>query len=88
MVMKVGVAQLKAHLSEHLRRVQDGETIVVTDRERPVAKIVPYAQETSGIVIRKPQGKKRLQDIELPEPVDLGGLDPVEILLELRKDRF
>ena len=86
--MKVGVADLKAHLSAHLRRVQDGDTLVVTHRQTPVAKIVPIEGEASGIVIRKARSKQRLQDVELPAPVDLGRLDPVEILLELRKDRF
>lgn len=33
--------ELKASLSRYLRRVRAGETIVVTDRGRPVARIVP-----------------------------------------------
>ena len=39
---KVGIADLKAHLSEHLRRVRGGRTITVLDRDTPVAQIVPY----------------------------------------------
>ena len=35
------VAQLKATLSEQLARVKAGEEIVVTERGRPIAKIVP-----------------------------------------------
>ena len=38
---EVGVRELKASLSRYLRRVREGETIVVTDRGRPVARIVP-----------------------------------------------
>ncbi len=38
---EVGVRELKASLSRYLRRVRAGETIVVTDRGRPVARIVP-----------------------------------------------
>ena len=37
----VGVRELKASLSEHLRRVASGESIVVTDRGRAVARLVP-----------------------------------------------
>lgn len=48
--MDVGVRELKAHLSEHLARVADGETVVVTDRGRPVARIVPF--DTGGVVGR------------------------------------
>ncbi len=39
------VSSLKAHLSENLKRVAGGETVVVTDRRVPVAKIIPYEVE-------------------------------------------
>lgn len=38
---RVGVRELKASLSRYLARVREGETIEVTDRGRPVARIVP-----------------------------------------------
>ncbi len=38
---RVGVRELKASLSAHLRRVSAGESIVVTDRGRPVARLLP-----------------------------------------------
>jgi prevent-host-death family protein len=41
MSVGVGVRELKAHLSAHLARVKSGQTIVVTERGRPVAKLVP-----------------------------------------------
>ncbi len=37
----VPVADLKARLSEHLRRVKAGHEVVITDRGTPVARIVP-----------------------------------------------
>jgi prevent-host-death family protein len=37
----VGVRELKNRLSRYLKRVQDGEEIVVTERGRSVARIVP-----------------------------------------------
>ena len=37
----VGVAQLRQNLSEYLRRVERGERLVVTDRNRPVAELGP-----------------------------------------------
>lgn len=40
-MIEVGVRELKNSLSRYLRRVREGETIVVTDRGRPVARIVP-----------------------------------------------
>ena len=48
--MEVGIRELKAKLSEHLQRVDEGETIIVTDRGRPVARLVPY--DTSSAVER------------------------------------
>ena len=39
--MTVGVAELKARLSRHLKRGQAGREILVTHRGQPVAKIVP-----------------------------------------------
>ena len=40
----IGIRQLKAELSQHLRRVEAGETIQVTDRGRVIATINPVAQ--------------------------------------------
>jgi len=39
--MNVGVRELKQQLSSYLRLVADGERIVVTDRGRPAAMLVP-----------------------------------------------
>lgn len=39
--MDVGVRELKQHLSEFLDRAASGERIMVTDRGRPKALIVP-----------------------------------------------
>ncbi len=39
--MQVGIRELKNGLSQYLRRVQQGESLVVTERGRPVAHIVP-----------------------------------------------
>jgi len=37
----VGIRQLKDSLSEQLRRVRSGETVLITDRGREIARIVP-----------------------------------------------
>lgn len=39
--MTVGIRDLKARLSEHIERARLGENIVVTDRGKPVAMLVP-----------------------------------------------
>ena len=40
----VGVRDLKARLSEYLRRVKQGQTIVITDHGQPVGRILPVGQ--------------------------------------------
>jgi len=37
----VNIADLKAQLSAHIQRVRDGEEVLVCDRNKPVARIVP-----------------------------------------------
>ena len=37
------IANLRNHLTKYLREVRAGEAIVVRDRQRPIAKIVPLA---------------------------------------------
>ncbi|XSG85848.1 MAG: type II toxin-antitoxin system Phd/YefM family antitoxin [Methylohalobius sp. ZOD2] len=39
--METSVRELKAHLSEYLRRVAEGEEVTVTVRGKPVARLTP-----------------------------------------------
>jgi len=41
MKRSVGVAELRQNLSRYLRRVQRGERLLVTDRNRPIAELGP-----------------------------------------------
>jgi prevent-host-death family protein len=41
----VGVKQLKARLSEYLRLVRTGETVLVTDRDEVVAELRPARRQ-------------------------------------------
>lgn len=45
----VGVAQLRQNLSVYLRRVEKGERLVVTDRNRPVAELGPAPRSGSKL---------------------------------------
>jgi len=40
---RIGIRELKSTLSECVREVKSGRTIVVTDHGRPVARIIPEA---------------------------------------------
>lgn len=43
--MEVGIRDLRDHLSRHLEFVQSGEEVVVTDRGRAIARILPMSGE-------------------------------------------
>ncbi len=89
MVMKpktVRVAELKARLSEYLREVRRGHTLTVLDRETPIARIVPYETGVASLTIRRPPpGSPPPHQIQLPPPLDVGGVDVVALLLEERQ---
>lgn len=57
-MLNVGVAELKAHLSEYLERVQAGEEVIVADRGRPVARLVPPPAYEEG------DEERRLLDLQ------------------------
>ena len=41
---ETGIRDLRDHLSRYLERVQAGEELTVTDRGRPVARLVPVGE--------------------------------------------
>lgn len=42
----MGIAELKALLSETLARVKAGEEVIVTEHSRPIARLVPLSATT------------------------------------------
>lgn len=71
----IGIRELRDGLSKHIATVAAGATITVTDRGRPVARIVPVDQPTAlerliaeGVV--QPPKKRRGP---LPEPLPTAG---------------
>lgn len=56
MAMKrVKIAELKDQLSRHLREVEAGAEVEVTDRNRPIARIVPVGRPGGSLVVRPPR---------------------------------
>ena len=83
MVMKgVGIADLKARLSEHLKAVRKGGTITVLDRNTPVAQIVPFI--TEPIEVRR--ATRRVKQLRLP-PAPSKPTDSLAVLLDDRRRR-
>lgn len=87
-----GVAELKAHLSQYLDRVRAGEEVLVTDRGRPVARLVPAIPtmddhladlERRGLVRR---GTGTLPDGFFDEPLPESSRSLTEALIEERRE--
>lgn len=86
MAMKqVGVAELKNNLSRHLREVEGGLVIEITDHERPVAHLVPV-EPKSRLFLRLPlRPFSEIRD-KVYEPANLP-ISSLELLLEDRRKR-
>jgi len=72
-MIKVRIADLKAHLSQHLRRVRSGRTVTVLDRDTPVAKIVPY-DAREPLAVRRATRKPSELRLPTPPPVETESL--------------
>jgi antitoxin (DNA-binding transcriptional repressor) of toxin-antitoxin stability system len=79
----VGIAELEARLSEHLKWVRKGRTLTVLDRGTLVARIVPYATDT--VDVRR--ATRRLRDLALPPP-PATPTDSLAVLLDDRRRRL
>ena len=72
----VTISTLKAQLSAHLKLVQSGEEVLVRDRNKPIARIIPFVTEdyteqqqrliAKGILV-PPKTPYRATDV-LPKP--------------------
>jgi prevent-host-death family protein len=72
----VGVGELRQNLCRYLRRVEQGERLVVTDRNRPVAELGPPSSTGAELDRLIAEGRVlRPNRRGLPEPLELTG-DP------------
>lgn len=70
----VGVAELRQNLSVYLRRVEKGERLVVTDRNRPVAELGPAPSIGPDLDRLIAEGRVAAPARSgLPEPLELSG---------------
>ena len=86
---RVGVRELRQRASELLRLVEEGETIEITDRGRPVALLTPLPAGS-------PLERLRATGEAVPATADLDDLPaplrsraaelPSEVLARLRRD--
>jgi len=71
---KATISQIKNSLSAYLRKVRAGKTVLVLDRNRPVARIVPVAASDRS-------GDERLAELERQGLIRRGnGKPPLHLL--------
>lgn len=56
-MLKANISKTKNELSRYLEAVRGGETVVIMDRNRPIAQIQPLSSETGA-------GSARLTELE------------------------
>ena len=88
LVKQVAVRELNQHTSRVLARVRAGETVEVTDRGEPIARLVPVAGAGSVLARLVAQGRvvAPTSTGPIPAPPVLG--DPaVDVAAELAAER-
>lgn len=90
---KVGLKTLKNKLSGYVRLAAAGETVIITDRHRVVAEIVP-PQTRTGLTAFEEKGVRegwltpvRIRDGSPPPGKPVPGLTLEQLLADLERDR-
>ncbi len=85
-MISVKVSELKAKLSAYLARVKRGETVIVADRNTPIARLAPFETEADDLaVIKSSSSPAELRRIRGVRPKKAVNVD--KLLEELRRDR-
>lgn len=77
---RVGIAQLKAHLSEYVSRAKAGEHVIICDRDTPVAQLTPLEYKLPIRAATRPAS-------DLLALKGVKTLTPVDVVALLREDR-
>jgi prevent-host-death family protein len=84
---RIGVRELRQHASRYLARVANGEAIEVTDRGRPIARLVPVPSAGNALddLLQSGRLKAPESDSDVESPEDFG-VDASGRLAEMRRD--
>jgi prevent-host-death family protein len=86
--MNAAVRDLKTHLSAYLRRVKDGEQVVITDHGEPCAVIQPWTpgneQARQRVLMGNPDFSWNGKPFSFPEALAIGGRPLSDMVLEDR----
>jgi prevent-host-death family protein len=77
---KTGIADLKNNLSRYIDQVKGGESILVLDRNQPVAQIIPLQSAARGVA----SNEERIARLERKGLIRRGSGDPKKWLAKRR----
>jgi len=78
MAQQIGAFEAKTHLSRLLVRVERGEEFIITNRGRPVAKIIPFRQESKMTWEEALKGFRELRKHYRGKPGDFNIREAIE----------
>jgi prevent-host-death family protein len=88
-MQRIGIRELRQHASRYLREVERGETIEITDRGRPVARLspVPIESNLERLIVggRATPASRPWNPNRKPLPLPPGEKPPSQILAEMRE---
>jgi prevent-host-death family protein len=90
---RVNIGELKARLSAHIQHVREGEELLVCDRNKPVARIVPCSVEDQSERERRLIARgvlvppKKKQRSSLPPPAGNVSDEVMERIWREERDR-
>ena len=90
----VGIRDAKMHLSKYLKMVQQGAEVTITDRGRPVGKIIPIRTKQMSLKERIKRMEDRGQiepvtdegQVKIPPPIPVPDEIAQQILQQERED--
>ncbi|KKO18212.1 MAG: toxin-antitoxin (TA) system antitoxin [Candidatus Brocadia sp.] len=92
------ISELKASISEYLSKVRAGEEVLVTDRGKPIAKLIPLDRDETDVpahllmlekagLVRIGRGKIKASFWDLARPKDEKGLALKALISERGEER-
>ena len=92
--ISAGIRDAKMHLSKYLKMVQQGAEVTITDRGRPVGKIIPIHTKEMPLKERIKRMEDRGQiepvmaegQVKIPPPIPVPNGIAQQLLQEERKD--
>jgi len=90
---RIGIRELRQNASEYVRAAEAGETIEVTDRGRPVARLAPLSSDLTLLERLIADGtvtpaSADLESLGPPVPSRPGARPLSEIIDEMREDKI